>query len=82
MGVKNYPVNDHEKKIWEANEEIKLGSPFVTVLEKKGALFYDMWVSYAKILGQDTKKQPIKLWVLAYCLKPAKNYRKSQSKDL
>lgn len=70
-----------EPSIFQRTETIhELGSRFVTVLEKKGALNNKRWVSYAKVLGQDQNGKAIIVWVPSALLKPCQESRNSQSK--
>lgn len=55
------------------------GSRYVTVLQKKGAIRFGKWVSFSKVLGQDTNGKAIILWVISKMLKSQES-RKSQSK--
>lgn len=57
------------------------GKRHVTVVEKRGGRYGNVWRSYSKVLGIDKAGNPLTGWVITKLLKPRQESRKSQSKD-
>lgn len=83
MGYQSLPFNEHAKPYHKKIKIIKLSTPFVTILEKRGSKFMGFWVSFSKVLATNEHGVHIKVWVMSEKLKPAnKNYFNNQSNDL
>jgi hypothetical protein len=82
-GCKLPPNNEDKKKFFDnSNPVVVLKKPLVTLLEKKGGKYLNIWLSYSKVLGVAATGELVKVWVLSNDLKPVSPHRNNQSKDL